>query len=161
MSWFQNAQYCEGEDPTASKNNPIGQFCLCDIPKAPAGKPVIKVKFHLNVNSVLTVTAWDEQKIDNRKEITITNTEKSLSSTTIEKLIMRQRKYDVQQAYNIETDELREELSRYCLNQLSVTKEDTNLRAELEETLLWLDGTVRSKAEYKKRLESLKEKCEN
>jgi len=47
----------EGEDKTASKNNRLGTFVLDEIPPGPAGSQTIKVKFDVDTNGILTVTA--------------------------------------------------------------------------------------------------------
>jgi molecular chaperone DnaK len=47
----------EGENKTASKNNRLGTFVLDEIPTGPAGSQTIKVKFDIDNDGILTVTA--------------------------------------------------------------------------------------------------------
>jgi len=51
----------EGQSPLASRNHALGQFELTNIEKAPRGVPQIEVTFHVDVNSILTVSAKDKK----------------------------------------------------------------------------------------------------
>ncbi len=58
----------QGERPLAKDNRSIGQFHLDGIPSAPRGVPQIEVKFDIDANGILSVSAKDkgtgkEQKI--------------------------------------------------------------------------------------------------
>ena len=58
----------QGERPMASDNKTLGRFVLSDIPAAPRGVPQIEVKFDIDANGIVNVTAKDlgtnkEQKI--------------------------------------------------------------------------------------------------
>ena len=58
----------QGERPMAADNKTLGRFQLSDIPPAPRGIPQIEVKFDIDANGIVNVTAKDlgtnkEQKI--------------------------------------------------------------------------------------------------
>ncbi|MCS7075164.1 MAG: molecular chaperone DnaK [Bacteroidia bacterium] len=50
----------QGERPLAIQNRTLGRFHLDGIPPAPKGVPKIRVKFDIDANGVLNVTATDE-----------------------------------------------------------------------------------------------------
>ncbi|MBZ5943243.1 Hsp70 family protein, partial [Weissella cibaria] len=58
----------QGERPMAADNKTLGRFQLTDIPAAPRGIPQIEVKFDIDKNGIVNVSATDkgtgkEQKI--------------------------------------------------------------------------------------------------
>jgi molecular chaperone DnaK len=50
----------QGERPMAKDNKSLGRFILEGIPPAPRGIPQVEVKFDLDANGILTVTAHDK-----------------------------------------------------------------------------------------------------
>jgi molecular chaperone DnaK len=50
----------QGERPMARDNKSLGRFILEGIPPAPRGMPQVEVKFDLDANGILTVTAHDK-----------------------------------------------------------------------------------------------------
>ena len=61
----------QGERPMARDNKTLGHFTLDGIPAAPRGVPQIEVKFDLDANGILNVSATD--KATNKvQKITIT-----------------------------------------------------------------------------------------
>ncbi len=50
----------QGERPMATDNKSLGRFILEGIPPAPRGIPQVEVKFDLDANGILTVTAKDK-----------------------------------------------------------------------------------------------------
>ena len=75
----------QGERPMASDNKTLGNFQLMDIPPAPRGIPQIEVKFDIDANGIVHVTAKD---LGTNKEQTITITSNtSLSDDEIEKMV--------------------------------------------------------------------------
>jgi len=70
----------QGERKMTSDNQEIGQFELDGIPPAPLGTPQIEVKFHINGDGILHVTAKDvvtgkEQKVRIQAKSGLTNEE--------------------------------------------------------------------------------------
>jgi len=74
----------QGERPLATDNVSLGSFNLTDVPPAPRGVPQIDVKFDIDANGIINVTAKD---LGTQKEakITIESTSK-LSEDDIKKL---------------------------------------------------------------------------
>ena len=74
----------QGERPMAADNVSLGSFNLSGIPPAPRGIPQIEVKFDIDANGILNVTAKD---LGTQKEAKITITASTkLSKDEIEKL---------------------------------------------------------------------------
>ncbi|EJF34760.1 chaperone DnaK protein [Weissella koreensis KCTC 3621] len=75
----------QGERAMAADNKTLGRFQLTDIPAAPRGVPQIEVKFDIDRNGIVTVSAKD---LGTQKEqkITIQNSG-SLSDEEIEKMM--------------------------------------------------------------------------
>jgi len=74
----------QGERPMAADNKTLGHFTLDGIPSAPRGIPQIEVKFDLDANGILNVSATD--KATNKvQKITITASS-GLSKEEIEKM---------------------------------------------------------------------------
>ena len=74
----------QGERPMFSDNKLLGQFDLSGIPPAPRGVPQIEVKFDIDANGILHVSATD--KASNKVQtITITSSS-GLSKEEIEKM---------------------------------------------------------------------------
>ena len=74
----------QGERPMASDNKTLGNFRLDSIPAAPRGIPKIEVKFDIDANGIVHVTAKD---LGTNKEQSITITSSTnLSDEEIEKM---------------------------------------------------------------------------
>ncbi len=74
----------QGERPMAADNKTLGHFTLDGIPSAPRGIPQVEVKFDLDANGILNVSATD--KATNKvQKITITASS-GLSKEEIEKM---------------------------------------------------------------------------
>ena len=74
----------QGERPMASDNKTLGRFQLTNIPPAPRGVPQIEVKFDIDANGIVNVTAKD---LGTNKEQSITITSSTnLSDEEIEKM---------------------------------------------------------------------------
>ena len=90
----------QGERPMAADNKTLGRFQLTNIPPAPRGVPQIEVKFDIDANGIVNVTAKD---LGTNKEQSITIT----SSTNLsDEEIERMRK---EAEENKEADKLRKE----------------------------------------------------
>jgi len=74
----------QGERPMAHDNKTLGRFILDGIPQAPRGIPQVEVKFDIDANGILNVSATD--KATNRQQkITITASS-GLSKEEVEKM---------------------------------------------------------------------------
>ncbi len=75
----------QGERPMASDNKTLGNFQLTNIPPAPRGVPQIEVKFDIDANGIVNVTAKD---LGTNKEQSITITSSTnLSDEEIDKMM--------------------------------------------------------------------------
>ena len=74
----------QGERPMAADNKTLGRFQLGNIPPAPRGVPQIEVKFDIDANGIVNVTAKD---LGTNKEQSITITSSTnLTDEEIEKM---------------------------------------------------------------------------
>jgi len=74
----------QGERPMAADNKTLGRFQLGNIPPAPRGVPQIEVKFDIDANGIVNVTAKD---LGTNKEQSITITSSTnLTDDEIEKM---------------------------------------------------------------------------
>lgn len=81
----------QGERKMVNGNVTLGRFQLTDIPPAPRGIPQIEVKFDIDENGIVNVTAKD---LGTNKEQTITLTSSSgLSDDDIEKMVRDAEQY--------------------------------------------------------------------
>lgn len=74
----------QGERPMASDNKTLGRFILDGIPPAPRGVPQVEVKFDIDANGILNVSATDKAT-NKQQKITITASS-GLSKEEIEKM---------------------------------------------------------------------------
>ncbi len=74
----------QGERPMAGDNKTLGRFILDGIPSAPRGVPQVEVKFDLDANGILNVSATDKAS-NKQQKITITASS-GLSAEEIEKM---------------------------------------------------------------------------
>lgn len=74
----------QGERPLASDNKTLGRFILDGIPSAPRGIPQVEVKFDIDANGILNVSATDKATSKQQK-ITITASS-GLSKEEIERM---------------------------------------------------------------------------
>ena len=78
-------QVLQGERPRASDNKLLGQFDLADIPPAPRGVPQIEVKFDIDENGILDVSATD--KATGKKQNIVIKASSGLTDEEIEKMV--------------------------------------------------------------------------
>ncbi len=90
----------QGERPMAADNKTLGNFQLANIPPAPRGVPQIEVKFDIDANGIVNVTAKD---LGTNKEQSITITSNTnLSDEEIDRMMKEAEE-------NKEKDEKRKE----------------------------------------------------
>ncbi|WP_027415803.1 molecular chaperone DnaK [Aneurinibacillus terranovensis] len=110
----------QGERPMASDNKTLGRFMLTDIPPAPRGIPQIEVKFDIDANGIVNVSAKD---LGTGKEQKITITSSSgLSDSEIERMVREAEE-------NAESDKQR--------------KEQVELRNEADQLIFATDKAVK------------------
>ncbi|PLX20914.1 molecular chaperone DnaK [Candidatus Parcubacteria bacterium] len=74
----------QGERPMAADNKSLGRFMLDGIPPAPRGVPQVEVKFDIDANGILNVSAVDKAT-NKEQKITITASS-GLSEEEVEKM---------------------------------------------------------------------------
>lgn len=95
----------QGERPMAADNKTLGRFRLDGIPPAPRGVPQIEVKFDIDVNGIVHVSAKD-LGTGKEQKITITSTS-NLSEEEIQRMIKEAEKYAEEDRKRKEEAELR------------------------------------------------------
>ncbi|XP_058737376.1 heat shock cognate 70 kDa protein-like [Vicia villosa] len=105
----------------ASENNLLGLFSL-SVPRAPRGL-CIKVRFAIDVDGILTVTAKEETT--EAKEITITNVNGRLSKEEIERMIQEAEDFKVEDMKFQEKARAMNALDNYLYKMSKVMKDDS------------------------------------
>lgn len=101
----------QGERPMAADNVSLGSFNLSGIPPAPRGIPQIEVKFDIDANGILNVTAKD---LATQKEAKITiSASTKLSKDDIEKMKKDAETFAEQDKKKKEEVEIKNEAEQY------------------------------------------------
>lgn len=95
----------QGERPMANQNVTLGRFTLDGLPPAPRGIPQIEVKFDIDVNGIVNVTAKD-MATSKSQHITITSSS-GLSKDEIERMVKDAEQHAADDAKFRELVELR------------------------------------------------------
>ncbi|MBI3640668.1 MAG: molecular chaperone DnaK [Thaumarchaeota archaeon] len=112
----------QGERPMATDNVSLGSFNLSGIPPAPRGVPQIEVKFDLDANGILNVTAKD---LGTQKEATITITASTkLSKEEIDKLKKDAEVYADQDKKKKEEIEIKNEAENFIYTTEKLINQD-------------------------------------
>ncbi|MBS7576219.1 MULTISPECIES: molecular chaperone DnaK [unclassified Enterococcus] len=116
----------QGERPMAADNKTLGRFQLTDIPAAPRGVPQIEVKFDIDKNGIVNVSAKD---LGTNKEQTITiKSSSGLTDEEVERMVK-----DAEA--NAEADKTRKE-------EVELRNEADQLVFQVDKTLKELEGKV-------------------
>ncbi|MBS4209058.1 molecular chaperone DnaK [Bacillus sp. FJAT-50079] len=116
----------QGERPMATDNKTLGRFQLTDIPPAPRGVPQIEVKFDIDKNGIVNVSAKD---LGTGKEQAITiKSSSGLSEDEVERMVKEAEE-------NAEADKKRQE-------EVELRNEADQLVFTTEKTLKDLEGKV-------------------
>jgi len=139
----------EGERAMTRDNNLLGTFDLTGIPPAPRGIPQIEVKFDVDANGIMNVSAVDKSTGKSNK-ITITNDKGRLSKEDIERMVKEAEKYKEDDEKNRKIIEARNGLENYCFSMRNTVNDpkvgeklssDDKQKIEdaIKNTLDWLD----------------------
>lgn len=121
----------QGERPMAADNVSLGSFNLTDLPPAPRGIPQIEVKFDIDANGIINVTAKD---LGTQKEAKITIESKSkLSKDEIEKLKQDAEKFADQDKKKIEKIELKNESESFIYTTEKLINQDLKDKVSQEQ----------------------------
>ncbi|MBO0993994.1 molecular chaperone DnaK [Bacillus sp. SD088] len=130
----------QGERPMAADNKTLGRFQLTDIPPAPRGVPQIEVKFDIDKNGIVNVSAKD---LGTSKEQNITiKSSSGLSDDEVDRMVKEAEE-------NSEADKKRKE-------EVELRNEADQLVFTTEKTLKDLEGKV-DEEEVKKAEEAKEE----
>lgn len=110
----------QGERPMAADNKTLGRFQLTDIPAAPRGVPQIEVKFDIDKNGIVQVSAKD-MGTDKSQDITIKSSS-GLSDDEIDRMMKEAKE-------NEEADKAR--------------KEEVDLKNDVDQLLFQTDKTLK------------------
>jgi molecular chaperone DnaK len=75
----------QGERERAGDNKSLGRFDLADIPPAPRGVPQIEVKFDIDANGILNVSAKD--KATGKEQSIVIKASSGLSDDEIDRMV--------------------------------------------------------------------------
>jgi molecular chaperone DnaK len=128
----------QGEREMAANNKTLGMFSLVGIPPAPRGIPQIEVKFDIDVNGIVHVSAKD-LATGNEQDITITGTKK-LSDNDIEKMVDEAEEHSEEDKKRREVAETRNQADTLIYTTQKAMKEhgdklDSKKREEVEEAI--------------------------
>ncbi|KAK2945387.1 putative Heat shock cognate 70 kDa protein 1 [Blattamonas nauphoetae] len=150
----------EGERKVTKQNNLLGTFQLDGIAPGPRGVPKIEVKFDIDANGILEVSAEDKGTGRHQK-ITITNEKGRLTKEEVDRMVNEAERFKAEDEAIKEGIDARNELEAVVFGLRNALQEgrmefSADDRRELEkkvnETIEWLDSirsnTSVSKAEY-------------
>ncbi|HAA89616.1 MAG: Chaperone protein DnaK [Thermoanaerobacterales bacterium 50_218] len=149
----------QGERPMAADNKTLGRFRLEGIPPAPRGVPQIEVKFDIDVNGIVHVSAKD-LGTGKEQKITITSTT-NLTEEEIQRMIKEAEKYAEEDKKRRELAEARNQADS-VIYQAEKTLKDFGDKVTSQET----EQVNKAKEELRKALEGndvneIKQKTEN
>jgi molecular chaperone DnaK len=148
----------QGERPMANDNVSLGSFNLTDLPPAPRGIPQIEVKFDIDANGIINVSAKDlgTQKI---AKITIQSNTK-LSKEEIEKLKEDAEKFSEEDKKKKEKIDLKNEAESFIYTTEKLVNHDLKDKITQEQGIKVTDAVKEVKEVLDKDIDELKPKLE-
>jgi len=136
----------EGERKFTKDNHKIGDFELVDIPKAAKGVPKIEVRFSIDANGILTVSALDKDT-GNANEIVVTDSAR-LTPEEVSKMVdeaeefraddeMRREALNVRHAFEKELH-----FTQSSVNDPELSKGDDGKNLLSEEETSWINQYI-------------------
>jgi L1 cell adhesion molecule like protein len=141
----------EGERKKSTDNSLLGTFDLTGIPPAPRGSPQINVRFDVDANGILNVSAEDKASGKSEK-ITITNDKGRLSKEEIEKMVQDAEKYKEEDEKYAKKIESKNGLENYCYQMKEMIEklegeDKETVETKVSETIEWLDANQSAETE--------------
>ena len=141
----------EGERVKTKDNNLLGEFTLNGIPPMPRGTPQIDVKFDLDSNGILKVSA-SEKSTGVTQNIEIKNDSGRLNQEDIENMIKDAEKFKEDDLAHKKNIDSRNSLESYTYQIKNTMKEDkvkeklsedevSSVNDKLEEIIKWLEDS--------------------
>ena len=150
----------QGERPMAPDNKTLGRFILDGIPPAPRGVPQVEVKFDLDANGILNVSATDKAT-GKQQKITITASS-GLSKDEIERMKKEAEAHAEEDKKKKEEADIRNQADAAAFTTEKLLKESGDKmkpeeKKELEDKLAELKKAKESNSaeEMKKKLEEM------
>ena len=148
----------QGERPMANDNVSLGSFNLTDLPPAPRGIPQIEVKFDIDANGIINVTAKD---LGTKKEATITiESSSKLSKDEIEKLKEDAEKFSEEDKKKKEKIDLKNEAESFIYTTEKLVNHDLKDKISQEQGIKVTDAIKEVKEVLDKEPSDLKPKLE-
>ncbi len=149
----------QGERPMATDNVSLGSFNLTDLPPAPRGVPQIDVKFDIDANGIINVTAKD---LGTQKEAKITvESRTKLSDEDIEKLKQDAEKFSDEDKKKKEKIELKNEAESFIYTTEKLVNHDLKDKISQEQGIKITDTIKELKEVLDKDVEQLKPKFDS
>jgi molecular chaperone DnaK len=148
----------QGERPMASDNVSLGSFNLTDLPPAPRGVPQIDVKFDIDANGILNVTATD---LGTKKDAKITiEAGSKLSKDEIEKLKQDAEKFADEDKKKKEAIDIKNEAESYIYTTEKLVNHDLKDKIAQEKGIKITDAIRELKEVLNKDAEQIKTKLD-
>jgi len=148
----------QGERPMVADNVSLGSFNLTDIPPAPRGVPQINVKFGIDANGILNVTAKDLGTGKDAK-ITIESATK-LSDDDIEKMKDDAEKFSDEDKKKKEAVDIKNEAESYIYTTEKLVNQDLKDKISQEQGIKVTDSVKELKESLTKDTEEIKTKLD-
>jgi len=148
----------QGERPMAADNVSLGSFNLTDLPPAPRGVPQIDVKFDIDANGILNVTATD---LGTKKEAKITiEAGSKLSKDEIEKLKQDAEKFADEDKKKKEAIDIKNEAESYIYTTEKLVNHDLKDKIPQEKGIKITDAIRELKEVLNKDAKQIKTKLD-
>ncbi len=148
----------QGERPMAADNVSLGSFNLTDIPPAPRSVPQIDVKFDIDANGIINVTAKD---LGTQKEAKITiESSTKLSKDDIEKLKKDAEQFADEDKKKKEKIDLKNEAESFIYTTEKLVTQDLKDKISQEQGIKITDAVKELKEVLNKDTDQLKPKLD-
>jgi molecular chaperone DnaK len=148
----------QGERPMAADNVSLGSFNLTDLPPAPRGVPQIDVKFDIDANGILNVTATD---LGTKKEAKITiEAGSKLSKDEIEKLKQDAEKFADEDKKKKESIDIKNEAESFIYTTEKLINQDLKDKIPQEKGIKISDAVKELKEVLNKDVDQIKPKLD-
>jgi len=148
----------QGERPMVADNVSLGSFNLTDIPPAPRGVPQVNVKFDIDANGIINVTAKDLGTGKDAK-ITIESTTK-LSDEEVEKLKQDAEKHAEEDKKKKESVDIKNEAESFIYTTEKLVNQDLKDKISQEQGIKVTDAVKELKEVLSQDAEQIKTKLE-
>jgi len=148
----------QGERPMVADNVSLGSFNLTDVPPAPRGVPQINVKFDIDANGIINVTAKD---LGTGKDAKITIESKTkLSDEEVEKLKQDAEKHADEDEKKKETVDLKNEAESYIYTTEKLVNQDLKDKISQEQGIKATDAIKELKEVLSQDVDQIKTKLD-